>query len=170
MAVGYYARAGHGDKSLAMHWDGTSWRTVATPNLASSHLKAITAITSNDAWAVGDYSAGQGLRATLAEHWNGRTWSRVATPSPAGVGRNNFLFGVAAAAGNNVWAVGWFDSYNKATLVEHWDGTSWILVPSPSPGETVLKGAGATASGDVWGVGSSSTSAHNAFMEHACQS
>ncbi|HXS63214.1 MAG TPA: hypothetical protein VN767_10070 [Streptosporangiaceae bacterium] len=38
---------------------------------------------------------------------------------------------------NNVWADGSYITGNNAaqTLVEHWDGTKWSIVPSPDPQE-----------------------------------
>jgi hypothetical protein len=42
-----------------------------------------------------------------------------------------------------------------ATLIEHWDGTSWNIVASPAPGSaSLLSGASAdTDSGQAWAVG-----------------
>jgi hypothetical protein len=58
-----------------------------------------------------------------------------------------------------VWAVG--QSLNastlasEGTLIEHWNGTSWSAVPSPSPGTgDYLNGVTASGSADVWAVGS----------------
>jgi hypothetical protein len=65
-------------------------------------------------------------------------WNIVSSPSP-GVG-NASLSGVSAINTNDVWA---FGSYvwtviNQVqyyqTLIEHWDGTSWSVVPSPNVG------------------------------------
>src|SRR5215467_9326066 len=57
---------------------------VPSPNAGSgaNALFGVSAIASNDVWAVGEFSsvsAGQ----TLVEHWNGVSWSVVASPSPA---------------------------------------------------------------------------------------
>ncbi len=51
-------------------------------------------------------------------------WNIV--PSPNEPSANNFLLGVAALSPNDAWAVG--------SHIEHWDGTSWSIVPSPQPG------------------------------------
>lgn len=42
------------------------------------------------------------------------------------------LNAVAAVSASNAWGVGMTDGYQ--TLVEHWDGTAWQHVRSPSPG------------------------------------
>src|SRR5437764_621866 len=54
-------------------------------------------------------------------------WSVVSSPN---VGTSsNVLNGVAVVSANDVWAVGY---YSGGTLIEHWDGTSWSVVPSPN--------------------------------------
>src|ERR1700680_513673 len=61
-------------------------------------------------------------------------WSAVTSPN-VGTG-NNFFAGVAAISTDNIWAVGWFvnGSGLDQTLIEHWDGISWQVFPSPSSG------------------------------------
>jgi hypothetical protein len=39
------------------------------------------------------------------------------------------------------------------TLIEHWDGSSWSVIPSPSPGSSFLYGVAATSPSDAWAVG-----------------
>src|SRR5215469_6280943 len=61
---------------------------VPSPNAGSgaNALFGVSAIASNDVWAVGEFSsvsAGQ----TLVEHWNGVSWSVVASPN-VGSGSN----------------------------------------------------------------------------------
>src|SRR5690242_2370859 len=62
------------------------------------------ALSSCQAWAVGDYVTGAGDLRTLIERWNGTAWTRVPSPSPASA--YNDLFGVAATSATNAWAVG----------------------------------------------------------------
>jgi hypothetical protein len=56
-----------------------------------------------------------------------------------------------------VWAVGnYYDGAQIATLVEHWDGTTWTQVASPSPGGasgSYLQAVSARSTDDVWAVG-----------------
>ena len=42
------------------------------------------------------------------------------------------------------------------TLIEHWDGTSWTIIPSPNLGnaENFLYGVAARSANDAWAVGS----------------
>ncbi len=59
---------------------------------------------------------------------------RRAQPQPR-VRSSNFLNGVAAVSANDMWAVGDYESSGSLlqTLTEHWNGTVWSVVPSPSP-------------------------------------
>jgi hypothetical protein len=65
---------------------------------------------------------------------------------------------VAAAASNDVWAVGYQNVGGSInTLIEHWDGTSWSLVSSPNPHTNVNSGLGSVAAvsaNDIWATGS----------------
>jgi hypothetical protein len=119
-------------KTYIVHWDGTSWTQVPSPSpKPGGNLEAVTALSPTDAWATG-MSIAKGSTCTrcrtLTEHWDGTAWRIVPSPSQPRVYLNDLL-GVAATAGDDVWAVGTI-GYN-ATLIEHWDGTAWTMVPSP---------------------------------------
>src|SRR5438552_1827217 len=76
-------------------------------------------------------------------------WSQVPSPN---VGANaNYLTGVAAIASTDVWAVGYYSgTYTYETLIEHWDGTQWNVVPSPKLGlSNYLTGISAVSSTDI---------------------
>jgi hypothetical protein len=55
------------------------------------------------------------------------------------------------------WAVGDYISgkFQQQTLIEHFDGTVWSVVPSPSPGalQNIFYGVTAITDTDVWAVG-----------------
>ncbi|HET9343579.1 MAG TPA: hypothetical protein VFO25_11765 [Candidatus Eremiobacteraceae bacterium] len=68
-----------------------------------------------------------------------------------------FYSGVSIAA-NDVWAVGSAANFKaKETLAEHWDGTSWTIVPTPNYEANKygpnLYGVAAISSANVWAVG-----------------
>jgi hypothetical protein len=167
-----YAIGGHlgsAHTGLVAHWDGTSWTRVNVPlpnndNLASD-LYAISADGPNDVWIVGTYyllvSPTDEALETYTLHWNGTAWSIVPMPLVPGTNPNNEFVLDAIKANNptDVWAVG--KSFNATspssatTLTEHWNGTAWSIVPSPSPG-TGANLTGVTtsnASNSVWAVG-----------------
>src|SRR6266700_3509778 len=132
------------------------WTVVSSPNpaLIDNVLAAVTALSPTDVWAVGFDDRG-----TLTEHWDGSAWTVVASPNASP--RMNNLFGVAAVSTSDVWAVGdAFDSSSVTyhTLIEHWDGSTWSVIPSPSVGkaqieDNILSAVTATSAQDVWAAG-----------------
>src|SRR5207253_734058 len=59
---------------------------------------------------------------------------------------------------NDVWAVGengLVGSSSSTTLIEHWDGTQWSIVPSQNAGTGIndLGGVAAVSANDIWAVG-----------------
>ncbi len=154
-AVGSHGSGVSVSDTLTLHWDGSTWSVVASPNAPSSTdtLRGVAAVAADDAWAVGWYVQG-GTGYTLVEHWDGSTWSIV--PSPNVGTELSYLAGVTAVSAGDVWAVGdSVDVYTDHTLVEHWDGSSWSIVPSPNMGSdsNFLFDAAAVAADDVWTVG-----------------
>lgn len=67
------------------------------------------------------------------------------------------LLGVDSVSPTDSWAVGEVRTDDSTrTLVEHWDGSAWHRVPSPSPGGTDGASLGAVtaiSADDVWAVG-----------------
>jgi hypothetical protein len=61
------------DRTLALHWNGHSWKQVTTPDAGlDSHLDGVCFIPpSGHAWAVG--SSAPPVE-TLIMHWNGTAW------------------------------------------------------------------------------------------------
>jgi hypothetical protein len=152
-AAGYATTAQGVEQTLMLHWDGSGWNAVPSPNHGSGNnrLNAVTARAANDVWAVGQ-AAGGGGTTTLILHWDGSAWTEVASPSP-GV-TDNQLNGVVSLAADNAWAVGGAD---MDTLVLHWNGTNWSRVASPSPGgvygASFLNSVSALAANDIWAAG-----------------
>jgi hypothetical protein len=141
-----------------------AWATVPSPNRGTlqNDLKGLAVVSASDVWAVGEYNPGPTVtgRRTLAEHWNGASWQLVTTPNASWAASLSTLDDVAAASGASVWAVGWAESFATAkntTLVLHWDGVQWKLVPSPNPaGESSLNrlhGVAVVSANNVWAVG-----------------
>jgi hypothetical protein len=162
-AVGYGPQPGgpaYAKQTLIEHWDGTSWHIVPSPNPPSAYaeveLDGVFAVTATDVWAVGfgDNPSGvvSPLDITLIEHWDGTSWSIVPSPNPDP--DENQLHAISGAASNDLWAVGQRGDGNTccpvASLIEHWNGTSWSVVPNP--GRNYLDGVTALATTNVWAV------------------
>src|SRR2546426_12769654 len=82
----------------------------------------------------------------------------ISTTLPKDFLNQTVLFAVKAIAPDDVTAVGHLlDSDNQRTLtmIQHWDGTQWSVVPSPTPARAQqLFGAFALpGTTDVWVVG-----------------
>jgi hypothetical protein len=146
--------------ALAEHWNGASWSIVNTPNPggALGDLTSVDALGASDIWAVGNSRVPGQQSRTLTEHWNGASWTIVSSPSNGTL--NNFLAGVTALSLTDVWAVGTYAKdlglgFANRTITEHWDGTSWTIVPSPNPGtdSDVLLGSAAVGASAVFAVG-----------------
>jgi len=140
-------------KTLALHWNGTSWAQVSTPapGAFGSLLSGVTEISPANVWAVGSSNTSSG-GAGLVLHWNGAKWAQVPTPS-AGI---SGLSGVSAVSATDIWAVGSGGTTTReTTLVLHWDGRAWTRIPSPTPpGQVVaLFAVSAVSATDVWAVG-----------------
>jgi hypothetical protein len=136
---------------LFQHFDGTTWTTASfTP--VGAHLRAVTVLAANNAWAVGgidDARSGYRHDLTYLAHWDGTSWSSV--PSPLGL-TSGSLSSVSATGPSDIWAVGSVDS--GAPVALHYDGTSWRQVATPSNGPfSALNGVVAISSTNVWAVG-----------------
>jgi len=173
--VGYYSLRSGGTQTLILRWNGSSWRRVASPQPGGSFgggLRAVAAVSSTSAWAVGEFSTRSSSR-TLVVHWNGRSWRQIGSPSVGGTTRINKLLGVSAPSRSTAWAVGeWSPAVlSSRTLAERWNGASWHVVPSPSPGTpggfTTLSAVAAASSAQAWAVGSyPKAGAFEPLLEH----
>lgn len=179
-AVGYAYDSSAQQLIITQHWDGKNWNTVPSPNpgtaeicgdafYAGDELTGVDAISSNDVWAVGSL-CGPGTAKTLSMHWNGNGWTVVPSPNKSPIDDSE-LSSVSALSKNDIWAVGDYQvafQYEWDTLIEHWDGTAWTIVPSPNPigsQVTYLTGVSAVSSSDVWAVGYSHNGA-KPLIEH----
>ena len=117
-------------KTLALHWNGTTWAQVASPNpgvpSSAVFLADVSATSSSDVWAVGEYSSNGSVVKPLVLHWNGTSWTQVASPHPPGTFGSELL-GVDALSPGDAWAVGEITGHvgNSTTLILHWNGTAW---------------------------------------------
>lgn len=142
-------KSGH---PLIVRWNGTGWATVASPAGLTGALRAISADSASDVWAVGDDSHGHAISVRFA----GTSWVTVPLPALSGFAS---LQGVRAFSPTNVWAVGAQVpnslSTQSKTLVLHWNGSAWSRVPSPSPdpNSNALHAIDGVATNNLWAVG-----------------
>jgi hypothetical protein len=157
-------------QTLVEHWDGSAWTVVPSPNGSTigSQLLGVDAVSANDIWAVGSSSTlAPPYENTLIEHWDGSSWSIIPSPNPSG-GNFNKLNGVAVVVANDIWAVGSYSgsTSHSQTLIEHWDGSTWSIVPSPNVGPygNYLYSVSARAANDVWAVGASNNGGNSLIL------
>ena len=133
--------------ALMMHWDGTTWNPSPLPSAVSGDNTAVISVSADsatDAWAVAQVDD-----SSVLLHWDGTQWTPSTVPG---------IWSVTALSPTSAWGVGYSQVGNHfQTLTEHWDGSSWRVLSSPSPGGTgqdnVLTDVTATSGSDVWAVG-----------------
>jgi len=123
-AIGTVFAVGH--PAITIHFDGQQWTRVPAP---AAGLVSVAAISAKNVWAVGTLESG----GAVIEHWNGRAW-KIVPSVPTALG--SFPSGISAISPTDIWAVGCDQcgdfSNGRPALVEHWDGTNWTIVTTPS--------------------------------------
>ena len=160
-AVGSSARS-----ALVMHFDGTRWSRVDVPRSgvadAYNRLRAVTAVSANEVWAVGDtcvtLAEGNACQPLILRLSRG-AWRVVPTAGDRGTN----LVGVVARSSNDVWAVG----YNlpvggqEANYTARWDGQRFTTVPTNAGSLPTRSGLASALEGitqlpgttELWAVG-----------------
>ena len=169
-AVGYYRIQRYTFYPLALRWNGTAWATSPSATSAmptNTILYGVADISPTDAWAFGN-------NATLASgelaQWNGSTWSRVTYPLPTSTGYSQTLNGISADSPSDVWIVGSYllqvgQSPRWETFSDHWNGSTWSVVPMPLVGGSdplltyQINAMDAISPTNVWAVGGSGDNA-----------
>ncbi len=153
-------------RALAMHWDGSDLTVHDTPffdnePIGGHGLTAVSAIATDDIWAVGGGHDGDYVTFSYIVHWNGSEWQY--RPGPT-AGWYHRLYDVHAVSSDEVYAVGDYqDESGYHALCLRWDGTSWTRLPDPpiggasievlGPGQVYVGGAGVSLwNGTSWSV------------------
>ena len=148
---------------------GCTFRLVNHPEVGHppfDQLYGIDARSATDVWVVG--SSGAAAK-PLVLHRDGPVWSIV--PSVA-KGSTAELYDITEINLGNAWAVGYYlppGGSHTRTLIEHWNGTRWSVVPSPNPisgADNFLKGVDAVSANDIWAVGSNGRPGSKTIIEH----
>jgi len=160
---------GHqGERSLVMHFDGTSWRRISVAHAGGSGvgntLRAVTAVSATDVWAGGracEWVDGSASCGPVVLHLSGGVWRVV--PTDGGLGTQ--IWGVAARSADDVWLVGYDEQTvpgQETNYLEHWDGVRLTRVPVPAaPAVAPMSGLASAlesitlvpGSSELWAVG-----------------
>lgn len=155
-----WAVGSYDNYTMILHWDGAAWNRVISPNPGYyvDILQGVTAISANNLWAVGQYTDVNSRPHTLVLHWDGSSWAQV--PSPSFLGADlTYLLDVSGSSANDLWAVGDYriGGETEKTLILHWDGSTWAVIPSPNIGpvqnRNLLFGVAALSANQAWAVG-----------------
>jgi hypothetical protein len=161
-AVGYVLDEASSVKTFILHFNGTSWSIVPSPNPAVSgnYLFGVSATASNDIWAVGaTYVASATNLQTLIVHYNGSSWSKVASPNRV-VNTANLLLDVDATSSSQAWAVGFANGTEGfERVVLKWNGATWSMPPAAF-GAGKLFAVDSVSPGDVWAAGAAGLIQH----------
>jgi hypothetical protein len=162
---------------LLAHAD--TWQIVPSDNVSASQgtfLQGVSCVATGPCWAAGYYEDANNVAHTLVEHSTGADFTTVGSPNVNEGTENNFLRGVTCLTDNECWAVG--NHFNprvrpSMTLAEHYDGTTWTVVTTPSPSavSNVLYSVSCPAPLDCWAVGvnyisDTSTVVTTVLLEH----
>jgi hypothetical protein len=166
-AVGSISDGSQTRTPYVQHWNGTGWQPVVNVTRGDfqstyGSVQSVSGVSANDVWAVGIRAVSdlnrptEGDKRTLIEHWDGSRWTLVPSPQPDAASGPYNREGVSAIAADDGWAVGSTNGIGTPTqaLIEHWDGTSWTVVPIPNVGvSSRLHAIAVVSAGDVWAVG-----------------
>lgn len=136
VAVGWVGEEG---PALIEQYDGAMWSLTGDQNprgALTSLLWGVSCPRRQWCMAVGNQNGNSGrMPVVLTEVWNGRSWTQLPGAVPTGAEVVQF-FGVSCTSPSDCMAVGndGFSGGVQDAVAEHWDGTSWSVVPTPSLG------------------------------------
>jgi hypothetical protein len=122
-------------QTLTEHWNGRKWHLVPSLDPGGSgennEFYAVAVVSGASAWAVGDYFNGSADQ-PLIQDWSSSAWQQQSAQIPPGFTLGT-LYGAANAPSGRAWAVGFYmNGASTLTLIERWNGSSWLVVPSPN--------------------------------------
>lgn len=144
-------------RNLALHWDGSSWTEVTTPQPPTNvdaMLEKVTAISPTQVYAEEEVCKGlEVICVNRALLWDGHAWKRLAHAPQSRI--------VAASAGSATDAVAVGEKgpndppgVSPKPRSAHWDGKTWHAVRLPSqPYGGRLYDITTPAADDAWAVG-----------------
>ena len=150
-AVGYYSDLPYGNRarhSLALHWDGSTWTRVPTPDVGpiQTFLRDVVVLSPTNAWAIGWASGAVNGTTSVSLHWNGSSWA-IAPAPPLGT-----LNSVTALSPTDIWTLG-TNSGDGTPELANQRASGWTLTRPTLPPDAALIGVGAAGPGTVIAVG-----------------
>jgi len=156
---------GANGSTLNVTSDGGQHWTAITPSANFQHISQLNFVSAQEGWAIS--TASPTTPVLLKTMDGGQTWVQVSpgsqtaswkvVSSPSMGPSFDYLNAVAVVSANDVWAVGSYQNSQGSgqTLIEHWNGTNWQVIPSPNPGATtnILGDVVAVSATNIWAVG-----------------
>jgi len=118
-----YLANGYTRATLILHWNGSRWSRVTSPDPGIFHnfLEGISAATASDVWAVGEED-NPGLGGLLTLHWDGHSWSNI----PNNFASGNPVVSVGANPRGGAWIAGYSNGGGCALpVLLHWKNGKW---------------------------------------------
>ncbi len=144
---------------VAARWDGAQWSPISAPagdtGLDGSYVglscPGLNTCVTVGAAQTADYGYSY---LTQAASWNGAAWTAQAPADPLGV-TQNYLSAISCATDRSCVVVGasWDRRDSAGPLVEHWNGTSWRIDPTPAQDDASLSAVSCVADDDCLAVG-----------------
>jgi hypothetical protein len=149
-----------------LHWNGRSLGVApAVPQPASFAPRTASADSFDspaDGWLLGQ-SMNDDAMVPYAARWNSGRWTitpLAISPDPASAAATPDPSAVASLSPSDAWIVGGFgpvgpQGQTNGAMIEHWDGSSWNIVPNPAStdADSVLSSITAVSATNIWAVG-----------------
>jgi hypothetical protein len=143
------------NKTLILHWNGHTWRQVASPSPGSfaDDLNNVQRVSGTNIWAVGLYAGADIRDRSLILHWNGHAWGRVASPNPGK--QSDALSGLSAVSASSLWTTELYRNSSGSSgtsQILHWNGHTWSKAAA-APNGSDLVDVNVSSATNGWAVG-----------------
>jgi len=151
---------------FTLHWNGKSWRRVASAPAGHGDPVQVAATAARLAWLIGCPCQG-GPAGAVTGFWNGRAWKTVPTPvaKPESAGDGSAV----AASGHLAWAAGEYcrkcvsGTPGNLPFILRWTGRGWKLTTLPAK-DIIISGLAVTSAKNAWAVGSTSATGKTVIL------
>jgi len=144
--------------TLALHYNGTKWSHVPTPNVGAeaNSLYGVAALPDGTAWATGIYTTASGHAGrALTEHWAKGKWTVFPAANPGS--QDDMLYSATGVNAKDVWAVGTYSGADGVfhPLIEHWNGHHWTTarIKGMRTADGILTSVTSAPGEGIWATG-----------------